>query len=81
MNSRRLNWLRCIRSPSSQGRIAGYRFGRDQSAGILEFLQPASRFNVRVGSFATEAVKALPRARPLCSDSGPLILRVNDYTP
>src|SRR5262249_20797308 len=33
MNSRRLNWSNRIRSPASQGRIAGYRIGEDQSGG------------------------------------------------
>src|SRR5262249_34705490 len=33
MNSRRLNWSNCIRSPARQGRIAGYRIGEDQSGG------------------------------------------------
>jgi hypothetical protein len=33
MNSRRFNWSNCIRSPASQGQIAGYRIGEDKSGG------------------------------------------------
>jgi hypothetical protein len=39
MNSRRFNWSNCIRSPASQNRIAGYRNGEDQSAGIKHITQ------------------------------------------
>src|SRR5215831_7440603 len=39
MNSRR-NRSNCIRSPASQGRIAGYRIGDDQSAGIGTLAKP-----------------------------------------
>jgi len=38
MNSRRFIWSNCIRSPTSQGRIGGYRIGEDQSGG-----KPAGR--------------------------------------
>jgi adenylate cyclase len=33
----RLNWSNCIRSPASQGRIAGYQIDEDQSGGIRAF--------------------------------------------
>src|SRR5262249_47122686 len=43
MNSRRLNSSNCIRSPASQGRIAGYRIGKEQSGCNKTILQSVTR--------------------------------------